>query len=246
VCESWGAIEFRNVCAEALHSANGRAGRTPCVSVALHRPLVTNGAHTATLADPPMTSPQKIQHRLAKPRESTSDIKFCNLFRQEMDGLYLLAFLLTANPETAEQCFISSLEECMGGVAVNEEWAHSWAKRVVIKNAIRLVAPHVHHSRSEVLPRFRQKECEPSEPSPDNRTLMSLHTLGDFERFVFVMTVLEQLSDRDAALLLGCLADEIRAARVRALQEIALGNAGRSRHTSSQTLPKQAHIPAVY
>ena len=80
-----------------------------------------------------------------------------------MDGLYLLAFLLTANSETAEQCFISSFEECIEGIAVNDEWAHSWAKRVVIKNAIRLVAPHVHHLGSKVLPRFRQKEREPSE-----------------------------------------------------------------------------------
>jgi hypothetical protein len=151
----------------------------------------------------------------------SSDIKFCNLFRQEMEGLYLLAFLLTANPETAEQCFISSLEKCMEGIAVNEEWAHSWAKRVVIKNAIRLVAPSVHHSGSTVLPRFRQKECEPSERSPDNRTLMGLLALGDFERVVFVMTVLEQLSDRDSALLLSCLPDKVRAARVRALQEMA-------------------------
>jgi hypothetical protein len=70
-----------------------------------------------------------------------SGIRFCNLFRQEMEGLYLLASLLTANPETAEQCFTSSLEECMEGIAVNDEWAHPWAKRVVIKNAIRLVAP---------------------------------------------------------------------------------------------------------
>jgi hypothetical protein len=181
-----------------------------------------------------------------QPRESTSDINFCNLFSQEMEGLYLLAFLLTANPETAEQCFRSSLDECMGGVAVNEEWAHSWAKRVVIKNAIRLVAPHVHHARSEGLPRFRQKECEPPELGPDNRRLINVHALGDFERFVFVMTVLEQLSDRDSALLLGCLIEEIRAARVRALEEVALGKAARSRLTSSQKLPKKAHSPAVY
>jgi DNA-directed RNA polymerase specialized sigma24 family protein len=190
-----------------------------------------------------MTSPQKIQHRPGKPCESTSDIKFCNLFRQEMDGLYLLAFLLTANPETAEQCFLSSLEECMGGIAVNDEWAHSWAKRVVIKNAIRLVAPRVHHSGSKVRPRSHRKESELSERSPDNRTIMSVLAIEDFERLVFVMTVLEQLSDRDSALLLGCLPDKIRAARTRALQEVALGNAGRSRHISSQKLPKQPIAP---
>lgn len=163
-----------------------------------------------------------------------------------MDGLYLLAYLLTANPETAEQCFISSFEECMESIAVHDEWTHSWAKRVVIKNAIRLVAPHVHHSRNTVLSGFRQKEREPSEWSPGNRTLINVHALEDFERFVFVMTVLEQLSDRDAALLLRCLPDKIQAARGRALREVALGNAGLSRHISSQKLPGQVHSPAVY
>lgn len=163
-----------------------------------------------------------------------------------MERLYLLAFLLTANPETAEHCFISSLEECMEGIAVNEEWAHSWAKRVVIKNAIRLVSPRAHHSGTKVLHRFRQKECEPPERSPDDRTLMSVLAIDNFERVVFVMTVLEQLSDRDSALLLGSRPDEIRAARARALNGIALGNGGRSIHTSSQYLPKQVHSPAVY
>lgn len=201
-----------------------------------------SGAQTATLADPIMTSPRKIHHRPAKPQESTSEIKFCHLFRQEMEGLYLLAFLLTANSETAEQCFISSLEECMEGVAVREEWAHSWAKRVVIKNAIRLVAPRFHHSGSKLLPRFWQKECEPPERSPDDRTLMSVLAIGDFERVVFVMTVLEQFSDRDSALLLGCLPDKIRAARARALKEVALGSAGRSRHTFSKDLLKKEAV----
>ena len=145
----------------------------------------------------------------------------CNLFREEMDGLYLLAFLLTANPETTGQCFISGFEDCLEGIAVNDDWAHSWAKRVVIQNAIRLVDPRIHHSESKVLPRFRQEEHEPSERSPDNRTLIGVLALVDFERFAFAMTVLEQLSDRDSALLLGCLLDELRAARVRALEEVA-------------------------
>jgi hypothetical protein len=64
-------------------------------------------------------------------------------------------------------------------------------------------------------------EYEPSERSPGSRTLINVHTLGNFERFVFVMTVIEQLSDRDSALLLGCRPDKIQAAQVRALQEVA-------------------------
>jgi hypothetical protein len=188
-----------------------------------------------------MTLLQKIRDCSAKPHERTSSIDFCKLFKRETEGLYLLAFLLTANGEKAEQCFISSLEDCLGGISVDKEWAHLWAKRVVIKNAIRFVAPNVNCSWSKVLPLFRQGDDEPSELSAGNRTLMNVLALGEFERVVFVMTVLEQLSDRDSAALLGCLPDEIRAARMRALQEVAAFQCGaRSRHTSSQKLPKQA------
>jgi len=45
--------------------------------------------------------------------------------------------------------------------------------------------------------------------------------LGDFERFVFVMSVLENYSHHECALLLGCSVFEIRQARLRALEELA-------------------------
>jgi DNA-directed RNA polymerase specialized sigma24 family protein len=44
--------------------------------------------------------------------------------------------------------------------------------------------------------------------------------LEDFERFVFVMSVLEHYSEHDCALLLGCSAREVREARGRALEEL--------------------------
>jgi DNA-directed RNA polymerase specialized sigma24 family protein len=45
--------------------------------------------------------------------------------------------------------------------------------------------------------------------------------LADFERFVFVMSVLEHYSEHDCTLLLGCSAREIREGRTRALKELA-------------------------
>jgi DNA-directed RNA polymerase specialized sigma24 family protein len=45
--------------------------------------------------------------------------------------------------------------------------------------------------------------------------------LADFERFVFVMSVLEHYSEHDCALLLGCSDREIREGRSRALKELA-------------------------
>jgi DNA-directed RNA polymerase specialized sigma24 family protein len=45
--------------------------------------------------------------------------------------------------------------------------------------------------------------------------------LADFDRFVFVMSVLEHYSEHDCALLLGCPPREIREGRTRALKELA-------------------------
>lgn len=45
--------------------------------------------------------------------------------------------------------------------------------------------------------------------------------LEDFERYVFVITILERYSERDCALLLGCSVQEVREARARALQRLA-------------------------
>ncbi|HZW81703.1 MAG TPA: hypothetical protein VFF50_14610, partial [Candidatus Deferrimicrobiaceae bacterium] len=47
--------------------------------------------------------------------------------------------------------------------------------------------------------------------------------LEPFERFVYVLTVLEHYSDHDTSLLLGCARRDVIAARARALQQI--GNA---------------------
>src|SRR5438445_5463301 len=66
---------------------------------------------------------------------------FRRIFHENMDSLYLLAFLLTADHRRAEQCFVSGLEDTVGGSPVFREWAHSWARRMIIQNAVRLIKP---------------------------------------------------------------------------------------------------------
>ena len=44
--------------------------------------------------------------------------------------------------------------------------------------------------------------------------------LAPFERFVYVMSVLERYSDQDCSVLLGCMRRDVIAARTRALQQI--------------------------
>src|SRR5215467_2744324 len=73
--------------------------------------------------------------------EYASAKDFCRIFHQDVDVLYWLALVLTADAGKAEQVFLDGLDECMDGNPAFKEWAHSWSRRVVIKNAIRLISP---------------------------------------------------------------------------------------------------------
>jgi hypothetical protein len=81
----------------------------------------------------------KAQHHTYTVREQTD---FGRIFTQEMNGLYLLSLLLTADREKAEQCFVSGLEDSVEGNPVFKEWARSWAQRTIIQNAVKVIHPH--------------------------------------------------------------------------------------------------------
>lgn len=71
---------------------------------------------------------------------------------EDRTRLYLLSFLLTADRAKAEQCAVAGLDLSVEDNAAFRDWAHSWARRIVIHNALRLVAPHPetggHHAGS--------------------------------------------------------------------------------------------------
>ena len=146
---------------------------------------------------------------------------FCRIFREEMKSLYLLSFLLTADPGKAEQCFVSGLDDCATGNQVFREWGRSWARRVVIKNAIRMIAPQPRESGVLNLAAKGPKGrvADQAQPLPPVE-ISAILDLPAFERFAFVMAVLEGYSVQDCALLLGCTRESLIAARVRALQRI--------------------------
>jgi hypothetical protein len=60
---------------------------------------------------------------------------FCEVRERDMQHLYLLAFLLTANHKEAEQCFTSTVEEAFKERAVFKDWVRPWVKRCLMKNA---------------------------------------------------------------------------------------------------------------
>jgi hypothetical protein len=61
---------------------------------------------------------------------------------EDRTRLYLLSFLLTADRTKAERCFVPGLDLAAEDNAALRDWAHSWARRIVIGNALRVIAPH--------------------------------------------------------------------------------------------------------
>jgi hypothetical protein len=142
------------------------------------------------------------------------------VFHEDMNGLYQLSFLLTADHEKAEKCLVAGIEDCVKENRVFREWARSWAKRIIVENAIRELKPRPSlPSSSPSATVF--SHSEQSSGSGGHFDLETVLKLGDFERFVFVMSVLENYSHHECALLLGCSVLEVRQARLHALEELA-------------------------
>ena len=143
------------------------------------------------------------------------------LFAEQMDNLHLLAFLLTADDEKAQQCIASAIVECGNGTPVFRQWARAWARRTIIKNAIRIVAPRPNHSSETSGPQRSEVDFEAQTKHETDPAILRLLRLEDFERFVTVMSVFEEHSDNDCSVLLDCMDQDIRAARERALPIIS-------------------------
>jgi DNA-directed RNA polymerase specialized sigma24 family protein len=160
-------------------------------------------------------SSHKQERSLARAAQHASPGDFCTVFHRDMDVLYWLALTLTSDENKAEQCFVAGLEECIEGNCVFKEWARSWSRRVVIKNAIRLMSPAAR--LTSAAPVIRQ-QAEPRARA--EVALATLPRLTPFERFVYVMSVLEGYTDRDCATLLGCSSADVAEARLKALTQI--------------------------
>ena len=146
---------------------------------------------------------------------------FCRVFTQDLNGLYQLSYLLTGDDEKAQQCFVAGFEQSVQANKVFKDWARSWAKRTIIKNAIHALQPQPAEAGSSSAAAAVSEKNKLRIIRDGHLEIDSVLALEDFERVVFVMTVLEQYSDNDSALLIGCSIEEIRAARICAFEEIA-------------------------
>jgi len=147
--------------------------------------------------------------------------EFLKIFDEDMNGLYQLSFLLTGDHQKGERCFAAGIEDCAKENRVFREWARAWAKRVIVENAIRGLHPRRSHSNSSALLRTAFSHNQQSSGPIGHFGVDAVLGLADFERFVFVLCVLERYREHECALLLGCSASEVRNARTRAIEELA-------------------------
>jgi DNA-directed RNA polymerase specialized sigma24 family protein len=142
---------------------------------------------------------------------------FAEIFTEELNRLYLIAYLLTTDHGAAEQCILSALESCLKGAPVFSSWARQWSKRAVIKQAIEMASPMQAQEANEA-----KAAAEMQALSEMEKLVTAISSLAPFDRFVFVISTLEQYSDREVAALLNCSGQEIKAARTRAVQSIVV------------------------
>ena len=147
--------------------------------------------------------------------EYTTGDHFCRIFQADMQSLYLLAFLLTASHEHAERCFLAGIEEALNERIVFKQWARSWSRRILIKNAIRLIAARSAQSHDQA-----DRWVRADDRSAACTSIRAVTQLASFERIVFVMSVLERYSERECASLLDCSVRDVHGARIRALKQL--------------------------
>ena len=171
------------------------------------------------------------------PYASSGD--FCRIFHEELDSLYLLSLLLTADGEKAEHCFVSGMEDSVNGNPVFKEWARSWARRVIIRSAVRVIKPR---PMEEIAPSNSNSRDTTTPVVPAE--IANVLALWPFERFVYTMSVLEHYSDQDCSVLLDCALRDVISARIRAFQQVEV----RQNFTvkAGKCRPKQAGLRNKY
>lgn len=191
---------------------------------------------------------RKINHA-PSPYAMRSDL--CRIFEKDMNRLYLLSFLLTGDRTIAEQCFVGGLHVAQEGSYVFKEWAESWARRAIIRNAIRMIRPRNAADRAH-----STSDSSTTDALTRGAEIAGIVGLPAFERFAFVMSVLERYSDQECSLLLGCTRRDVAAARTRALGRLgksadryrkllSIGSNHMARRDSSESAPQLTAAPSL-
>jgi hypothetical protein len=146
---------------------------------------------------------------------------FCHIYLEQMNSLYLLSLLLTADSSKAEHCFLSGFHDCLSNRFVFKERASFWARRSIILQAIRLLRPRPNDkgelNKTKLLP---SRGSVPTEVRT-HPNFARIVELDPFERFVFIMSLLEKYSVHECSLLLGGFRGDVIRARTAAIRDLA-------------------------
>ena len=154
-----------------------------------------------------MLQPMQLADERATRHATVTD--FFAAFDVEMHMLYLLAFLLTADHDKAEQCLVCAMGECVEWIGVFTDWVSSWSRRAVLKRAIQMIMPVPKHADKGSTITLKA----PATSGEDGNPFAAILLLAPFERFVFVMSTLEGQSDAECAVLLRCSRRDVMMAR---------------------------------
>ena len=145
-----------------------------------------------------------------------TDRDFCEIFKAEMTGLYSLSLLLTGSRVSAEQCFVAGLKDSVATHGVFKAQAQSWSRRSIIKNAIQMVRPS-----ANAMGEAPKADPDVLKRAPElHFSVAAIMGLEPFDRFVFVMSVLEGYSAQDCATLLSSTRLDVSTACTRALYQL--------------------------
>lgn len=141
---------------------------------------------------------------------------FRQIFTEDADGLRLLALLLTGDRAIAKRCLVEGLDAEQDNVTFRE-WAHSWSKKAIIKNAIQAISPSPGQALSSEVDGHRNGHRRPAPVTLAG----AVSRLPSFERFVFILALVEGYSVHECSELLGVGAQEITFAKSRAVEQVA-------------------------
>jgi len=143
---------------------------------------------------------------------------FEQLFAKEATDLLRLSLHLTADAEKAECCLILALRDCFFRSSVSKDRVGIWARRTVIRNAIRLIWGTPHDIVDDSALEF---QLQPNDyPLEELRESVAILTLPDLDRLAFVICVLERHSILDCALLLRKTPQKVQEAILRAADQV--------------------------
>jgi hypothetical protein len=143
---------------------------------------------------------------------------FGQLFAKEMTKLFWLAMDLTADTDRAETCLILAMRDCFQKNSLAKHRVHTWARRMVIRNAMRLVLGIENEILCEAGLDFPLQPREfPIDPLRDS---VAIRNLSELDRLAFVICVVERYSILDCALLLRKAPQEVHDAIVRATNQV--------------------------